>query len=268
MNNHWEGTTALITGASSGIGASIAYLLAAKGIHVILVARNATRLKNLVRSISENGGKADFIPADLTVEENRSSLYRKITEEFGTPEIIINNAGVGWYGYFSEMPWSLANNLLQLNIIAPTHLTSLFLPDMMKMNQGHIINIGSISGKLPEQGIVLYSSSKGYLDNFTKALYRELRQSKVSVSVIRAGPVQTNFFDSAAHSPGGRRIPAESLSIPAEQVARKVWSLLEHPRRFAYVPFYTIFSPLLEIFFSWAIDLVGPILLQKSDKKG
>lgn len=264
MKKPWKNKIALITGASSGIGCSIAELFASKGIKVILVARNSAKLKDLVERIKTKGGNATFYSADLSIAETRVSLYKQITDEVGTPDIIINNAGIGWYGFFSEMPWKTANDLLQLNIIAPTHLTSLFINDMLKLERGRIINIGSIAGKLPEQGIALYSASKGYLDLFTKSLYRELRGTKLTVSILRAGAVKTNFFDSVAEKSNGRRIPSEGIAITSERVANKAWSLIECPRRFAYVPFYTSFSPLLESLFSWAIDLVGPVLLRRS----
>lgn len=264
MKNSWNNKIALITGASSGIGCSIAELFASKGIKVILVARNSTKLKVIVDRIQSNGGTALFYSADITDEETRYKLYQHINDEVGTPDILVNNAGIGWYGFFSEMPWKTANDLLQLNIVAPTHLTSLFINDMLKLEKGRIINIGSIAGKLPEQGIALYSASKGYLDLFTKSLFRELRGTSLTVSIIRAGAVKTNFFDSVAEKSNGRRIPAEGVAITSERVAEKAWSIIEHPRRYAYVPFYSSFSPMLESLFSWAIDLVGPILLKKS----
>jgi uncharacterized protein len=267
MLNHWENKLALITGASSGIGASIAKLLSSKGISVILVARNQEKLSSLCSSIISSGGNASYLTCDLSKSENRILLYKQIVSKFGIPDILINNAGVGWYGFFSEMSWKDAENLIELNIIAPTHLISLFLQDMLKKERSHIINIGSIIGKLPEQGVALYSASKGYLDSFTKSLYRELKRKNLSISIIRAGPVKTEFFDSAARISNGRRIPAESLAISPERVAVKTWSLLNRPRRYSYVPFYLLISPLLETFFSWILDLVGPILLNHSKNK-
>ncbi len=115
----------------------------------------------------------------------------------------MNNAGIGWYGYFSNMPWSVANELIELNITSVTHLTSLFLPGMLQLSKARIINIGSISGKLPEQGIALYSASNAYMDAFTTSLYRELRGTNVTATVVRAGPVKSDFYDRALQSPSG-----------------------------------------------------------------
>jgi len=264
MNQSWNNKTALITGASGGIGAAIALKFASEGMRVILVARRLEKLSELANLIKSRGGIVYYYAFDLSKSENRVELVSVVKKDVGIPDILVNNAGIGWYGYFSKMPWEIANDLLALNIEAPTHLTSLLLSDMLKLKVGRIINIGSIAGKLPEQGVALYSASKSYLDSFTTSLFRELRGTRLTTSVLRAGPVKTNFFNHAAEYKNGSRIPAESLAISAERVANKTWSLILHPRRYAYIPFYTILSPLLETFFSWALDLLGPILLKYS----
>ncbi len=255
---------ALITGASSGIGAKTALLLASKGMHVILVARRADRLNQLSKIISEDSGMATVVKADLTIEAERIKLFNYLSENNLLPDILINNAGIAWYGYFNEMPWNIARDILNLNIVAPTHLMQLFLPSMIQNKYGRVINIGSIAGKLPEQGIAVYSGSKSFLDSMTTSVHRDLRRSGVSVSVLRAGPVKTEFFDAARSLEKGKSVPAEKLAISSDRVARKVWSLIIHPRRVAYVPFYMAVSPLLEILFSNLIDLLGPLLLRRN----
>ncbi len=143
------------------------------------------------------------------------------------------------------------------------HLMRLFLPSMKKKQYGRIINVGSIAGKLPEQGIAIYSSYKSFLDSVTTSVHRELRRSGVCVSILRAGPVKTEFFDTARGLENGGSIPAEKLAISSTRVANKIWGLINRPRRVAYVPFYLSISPLLEILFSWIIDLLGPLLLRQ-----
>lgn len=267
MKQQWIGKLAVITGASGGIGENIARHLAARGVKVILIARRLERLQLIADEIYQSGGQAYVYQCDLTSSSERESLFRRILSDLGTPDILINNAGMGWYGFFSEMPWSVASDLLELNISSVTHLTSLFLPRMLALPQARIINIGSVAGKLPEQGIALYSASKAYLDAFTKSLYRELRGTHVTVSVVRAGPVKTDFFNRAVELPSGGNVPGEIFSIRPERVTSSVWRLIQHPARYVYVPFYLFFSPLLETIFSWALDLVGPILLRRSKKK-
>jgi short-subunit dehydrogenase len=265
-NNYWAGKSALITGASGGIGENAARFLAKKGLHVILVARSLDKLQNIAAQITAEGGKASFYQADLSQSAARISLAEQVIADHGAPDVLINNAGIGWYGFFHEMPWSVAHSIIELNIMSTTHLTSLFLPRMSKLPKARIINIGSISGKLPEQGIALYSASKAYLDAFTTCLYRELRGTNVTASVLRAGPVKTDFYSRAIDLPSGGRVPGEVFAVKAQRISSGIWSLINHPMRFSYVPFYLLLSPLLETFFAWAIDLVGPILLKNTKK--
>jgi len=120
--NDWSQTTAVITGASSGIGTAIAKKFARQGIKVLLVARNTERLNLLASEIRANGGKAEVYPSDLSLSQNRSELAQHILADTGAPDILVNNAGIGWFGYFSRMPWEVAAQLIALDIEAPTHL--------------------------------------------------------------------------------------------------------------------------------------------------
>jgi short-subunit dehydrogenase len=253
----------LITGASSGIGASTAILLAKNQFHVILVARRLERLKDLRNQIQESGGQVSIFQSDLSINDKRMALFSTLEENDLLPDILVNNAGMAWYGFFYKMPWDIATMIIQVNVQAAAHLTSLFLPHMLDHQYGHIINIGSIAGKLPEQGISIYSASKSFLDAFTTSLHRELKGTGVHSSVIRAGPVKTEFFDAARSLDNGGSVPAERFAIPAERVAESVWNLIRHPARFRYVPFYLFLSPLIEVLFSGIIDRIGPLLLRR-----
>jgi short-subunit dehydrogenase len=258
------GRTALITGASSGIGAATACLLAAQGMTVILVARREAALQALTEEIRCSGGKAGFIPADLTLPVERRRVVESILKRYGHVDIVINNAGRGYYGYAAEMPMQTARELIQLNIETLVQFSLMFLPQMQKRGYGHIINIGSIAGGLPNQGIAMYGGSKAFVDAFTTSLYRELKGSPVHASVVRPGAVTTEFFNSAQLvSTGGRRTPGEGGAITPQRVARSILRLIHHPRRAVYVPGILVVSPWLEILFGWVIDLVGPILLRR-----
>jgi len=257
----------LITGASSGIGARTAEYLATKGFTVILVARREEKLKSLVNRITAGAGRAHFFALDLSKDSARFNLFNTLQEINLVPEILINNAGFGWYGYFETMNWQTARDLIAVNIEAVAHLTHLLLPSMIGQKKGHIINIGSIAGKLPEQGIALYSASKAFLDAFTTSIYRELKGTKVNVSVARLGPIQTEFFDAARKHENGGNVPAEKMATSVDEVARGLYNLINHPRKVVYIPWYLYFSPLLETIFSSLIDLFGPILLGKKSQK-
>jgi short-subunit dehydrogenase len=267
ISNSWSGKNALITGASSGIGAATARLLASKGFNVMLAARRQDHLHKLVDEIRQNGGQAICYPTDLSVNSERFKLHRRIKAEFGLPDVLINNAGLGWYGYFSEMPWDAAQNLMAVNITAVVHLTRLFLPDMRQFGRGHIINVGSISGSLPEQGIAMYAASKSFLDAFSTSLHREMANSGVHISVVRAGPVRSEFFKVAKNLPGGRPVPAERFAISAEHVASRIVYLLAHPRKVLYVPGVLRIAPWVETLFGWLIDRLGPLLLHRQTIK-
>jgi short-subunit dehydrogenase len=253
----------LITGASSGIGAKTAEFLASMGFTVLLVARRKDKLAAIANQIQTQNGRAHFFEADLTIEQARVDLIATLERENLFPDILINNAGFGWYGHFETMSWQTGKDLIAINIEAVAHLTHLVLTGMLQKGYGHIINIGSVAGKLPEQGIALYSSSKAFLDAFTSSLYRELRGSHVTASVVRLGPIQTEFFDAARSHKNGGNVPAENMAIPAEVVARGIYRLINHPQKVVYIPFYLFISPLLETFFSGILDMVGPLLLGK-----
>ncbi|HSB67330.1 MAG TPA: SDR family oxidoreductase [Anaerolineales bacterium] len=258
----WLNKIAVVTGASSGIGAATARKLASQGLRVILVARRQERLEQLAAEIRNAGGLAEILPADLSQEAERQRVYSQVEGEYGRVDVLINNAGLGWYGYGTEMPWTIASKILHVNIEAVVHFTLLCLEKMRSLGSGHIINIGSISGSLPSQGVALYGATKSFLDNFTTALYRELTGTKLHVSVVRAGPVFTEFDDSVANLNGGLHLPTEHIGVSAETIANRIWNLLEHPRRVIYVPTWLGITPFVENTFGWIIDRLGPLLLR------
>jgi short-subunit dehydrogenase len=268
MSYPLKGKIALITGASSGIGAATARLLANKGLQVLLAARRLDRLEQVAQEINASGGHAYAIQADLTQESDRANLIHQVTERFGQVDILINNAGFCWYGYGTDMTWKTALDMLQVNIEAVVQLSLSFLRGMRRSNSGHIINIGSISGSIPSQGIALYGATKSFLDNFTSALHRELAGTRVHISVVRAGPVLTEFGKAALAQENGGHVPTEKVGVPAERVAERIWHLIQHPRRMIYVPEYLRIVPWLELSFGWIIDRLGPLLLKKQKDSG
>ncbi len=259
----WSGKTAIVTGSSSGIGLSTALRLAQEGINVALVARRRDRLEVLAQEINLNTPASAFpVQADLGIEANRIMVIDKVHQKWGHIDILINNAGFGWYGYVWNMPWSVAASMLQVNIEAMTHMTMLVLPEMREHDSGAIINVGSIIGDMHAQGAALYAATKSYLDAFNTALYRELRKSHVHVSIVKAGPVATEFFDISEKTPNSLRIPAEKYAISPERVAEGIWKLLDKPRPKVYIPRWTTILPGVEFFFSWVLNIAGPILLR------
>lgn len=260
-----QGRTALITGASSGIGRQVALDLADLGVHVILVARRQDRLVSIQQEIEKRRGSAEYFVCDLEQEDARSELIAHLPE-LKPIDILVNNAGFGWYGYYADMPWELAHSLVEVNITAMLALTRALLPGMRQRGYGHVINIGSMVGSFPNQGVAVYSASKAFMDAFTTAVYREMRGSSVHVSVLRLGPVKTEFFDTAKQSENGNKIPGESFSISVEHASRAVINLVRSPRRFQYVPGIFSVVRVVEFLFGWLIDKLGPLLLRRLPK--
>ncbi len=252
---------AVVTGASSGIGAATARRLAAAGYRVALVARRRDRLESLVDEIHRSGGQAEIIVADLSDEDECARVYDQVRRAYGTIDVLINNAGLGWYGFGDDMPWALARQMIEVNVAAVVRLTLLFLSEMKAQGRGHIINVGSIVGSIPSQGVALYSATKSFIDALTTSLHRELRGTGVRISVVRAGAVATPFFDAAAEK-NGLRIPVEWLAVAPEVVARRIQGLLRRPARVAYVPRVLAIVPWIELAFGWLMDLIGPLLLR------
>jgi short-subunit dehydrogenase len=164
------------------------------------------------------------------------------------------------------MSWKTAWEMLQVNVETVVQFSLSFLRFMRERNTGHIINIGSISGSIPSQGIALYGATKSFLDNFTTALYRELSDTRVHVSVVRAGPVKTEFCETALQQENGMHIPTERVGVTSEQVAQHIWTLIRRPRRVIYVPDWLRVVPWAELTFGWMIDRLGPLLLIKQKR--
>jgi short-subunit dehydrogenase len=181
-------------------------------------------------------------------------------------DVLINNAGLGWYGYSEKMPWETARQLIEVNIASLTKLTLMFLSEMKERGEGHIINIGSIAGSIPSQGVALYSATKAFVDALTTSLYRELTGTHVNVSVVRAGAVSTSFYDVASSGPSSPRIPVDWLAIRPEAVADRVWDLIRKPTRIIYVPRILRIVPWIELTLGWLMDRIGPLLLKYQRK--
>ncbi len=262
-SSSWFGKLALVTGASSGIGAAAARRFARGGLRLALTARRQDRLADLAASLAASGAQVEVFPADLSDPAGRSALIDQVQSRCGGVDVLVNNAGLGWYGYFSQMPWDVAAQILTVNVVSAAHLARLCLPGMCARGLGRVINVGSISGSLPSQGIAIYGSSKAFLDNFTSALQRELRGTGVTASVVRLGPVDTEFYAVSAAHPASSLFPAGQFSISAARAADGLYRLLDRPRRVVYLPAVLAAAPWLELCFGWLIDRLGPLLLKR-----
>lgn len=181
---------AVVTGASSGIGYSIARYLSRLGYDLIVVARRRDCLENLKK---ECNTKVDIIDMDLSIISNMYDLYDKVKDE--DVDILVNNAGVGMYGDAWECDVSNDISMLQLNVLATDVLTKLFLRDMVKRDSGRILNVSSVVGFMPGPLMSSYYASKAYITSMSRAINTELKMKKknICVSTLCAGAVDTNF---------------------------------------------------------------------------
>ena len=182
---------ALITGASSGIGKDIAKILSQKGYELILVARDLKKLEEVKKELSKTNKKITVISLDLSKEENCKELYNQVKYI----DVLINNAGFGDCGIFSETNLEKDLNMIKTNIIAYHILTKLYLKDMKKKNSGKILNVASIAGFMPGPLMATYYATKAYVVRLSESIREELRKekSKVQISILCPGPVDTNF---------------------------------------------------------------------------
>jgi dihydroflavonol-4-reductase len=254
---------AVVTGASRGIGALVARMLARKGYRVLLVARSEERLTRLAEDIRSTGGQADVLAVDLARPEGARAVYDRVIETGEGINVLVNNAGFGWYGYASDMPSETALQMVQVNNAALAQLIVLFLPLMRGRGHGHVINVSSIVGGFPSPWAALYSATKSFVDTLTTALHRELRGSGVHVSAVRPGPVLTEFYQTVFRLSQGRSIPVGRFPIRPEAVANAILGLLRRPRRAVYVPRRFGAIPWVELGFGWLIDRVAVLLMRR-----
>ncbi len=197
-----EGRTALITGASSGLGADFARGLAARGCQLVLVARREARLKELAQEIAARYGVAvQSIPLDLMLEESPEELYDQLRQAGTRVDVLVNNAGFGVFGEFVDIPWQQDRNQLALDVRALVHLTKLFLADMLERDFGYVLQVASIGGYQPSPSYAIYAAAKAFVLNFGEALHYELRKRGVGVTVVSPGVTATEFLEVAGHRP-------------------------------------------------------------------
>ena len=226
---------ALITGASSGIGREMALYLSEQDIDLVLVARDKEKLEEVQSSIKT---KSEIICMDLSDIENCIELYKKV----GEVDILINNAGFGACGDFTEIDLGTELNMIATNICAVHTLTKLFLNDMKKRNYGYILNVASIAGFLPGPKMSTYHATKSYVLKLTQSIYEELEQEgyDIKISALCPGPVKTNFNSVAG-------VNFNLSSLDAKYVARYAIDEVLKKRKLVIVPGFKV---RMGIFFS------------------
>ena len=211
--------TALITGASSGLGAEYAKLFAADKHDVVLVARRRDRLEALARELrSAHGVTAQAVAADLAVPEGAARLVEEVGR-LGRPiDFLVNNAGFGASGAFVDLDLARELEMIQLNVTSLVALTRAFLPAMVARRSGRILNVGSTAGFPPGPFMAVYYASKAFVNSFTEALWYELRGTGVTATVSCPGATATEFSQVAGND---RSLLFRLGAAPAATVARQ-----------------------------------------------
>ena len=210
----------LITGASSGIGKALAVYCAKAGHHLLLVARRDAELSELCQQLSQQYQiQCDYISADLAVRGQCLSLFHQIEERGFDVDCLINNAGIGYLGDFTDMNIDKMHTMIDLNVVALSELTMLYAQAFKKKGGGKILQVASIAGLSPGPYMAAYYASKAYVVRFSQALAYELKGTGVDVSILCPGPTNTGFLKQSTHGDkGDYKIPTGMMS--ADAVAR------------------------------------------------
>lgn len=221
------GRVAVVTGASAGIGAEIARELSRRGHELVLVARSADKLEAMA---AELGGTAHVLPADLADRAARAELLGRVSE-FGTPDVLVNNAGFSTLGPVHRSDPSAELNMIEVDVLAVADLCSRFLPGMVERGTGAVLNVASTAAFQPLPGQAGYGAAKAFVVSYSQSLRAELRGTGVSVTVLCPGPVDTGFGARAgfAKEDADAALP-KFMWIPAPDVARAAVDGLDRGR--------------------------------------
>ncbi|MFN2611907.1 MAG: SDR family NAD(P)-dependent oxidoreductase [Solirubrobacterales bacterium] len=222
--------TALVTGASSGIGAAIAVELAQRGHGVTLVARRAERLSELAERLESDGVRAEAIGCDLTDPEERDLLQAEIEDRGLAVEVLVNNAGFGTSDEFHGSDRAALVQMVRLNVEAVVDLASRWLPGMVRRERGAVLNVASTAAFQPLPGGANYAASKAFVLSLSEALSSEVGGDGVTVTALCPGPVKTEFAEVAGVGGAERRTPDLIWSSP-EQVAAAAVRGVEQGKR-------------------------------------
>src|ERR1051325_5392458 len=201
MKEETRKLNALVTGASGGIGEELARLFAADGHDLVLVARSEEKLRRLADEFeSKHNIRARVVASDLSRADAPREIFDALEGEGVRVDALVNNAGIGSWGLFAETDLAQELELLQINVVALTHLTKLFLPGMLARRRGYVCNVASTAAFQPGPLMAVYYASKAYVLSLSEALANECEGTGVIVSALCPGPTETGFVAAAGMS--------------------------------------------------------------------
>jgi short-subunit dehydrogenase len=218
-----DSSTAIVTGASSGIGTEIARELASRGLNLTLVARREDRLKSLAEELGrQHGVRAEIVAADIASEDGRKSLFDEIASRGRDVDVLVNNAGFGSAGRFQDLEGDKETLMVRTNCEAVVALCAKYVPAMVERGRGAILNLGSIAAYQPLPYQATYAATKAFVLSFTEALNADLGGTGVSATALCPGPVPTEFEENAGIDANWEGIPKFVLTTPEFNAAAGV----------------------------------------------
>ena len=196
MNNFFSGKNIVITGATSGLGKSLSFILGKYESNLLLVSRSKEKLSELKNNIDNKVSKIEVLNVDLSRNESPQKIYDFSLNHFKHIDVIINNAGIGYNSFVTDVDKEIVQEVFQINFFSIVEINKLFLPQMIKKKQGAIINISSLGGKRSLPTSSIYCASKFALEAYTESLRCELKTTNINVLNVRPSIISnTNFFN-------------------------------------------------------------------------
>lgn len=230
--NHLQNKTAVITGASSGIGAAAALELARHGVNIVAAALDQDGLDRLVASIKSDGGQAAGRVTDVTRLEETQALVNYATKTFGQVDILINNAGLMLFSGWSDVVWEDWNKMVDVNIKGYLNAIAAVLPAMLEREDGQILNMASVAGHQVDAGAGVYSATKFFVHAMTESMRKDPGVNKgIRVNTISPGVINTGWADKVS-DPEGRKVAQalNNIAISPQDVASAVVYALNQPK--------------------------------------
>jgi hypothetical protein len=260
--------TALITGASGGIGLELARVFAAHGFDLILVARRESELEVLAgRCRKQHGARVHLLPMDLLVPDAPAKLVQELEAEGLDVDVLVNNAGLMDMGGFADIGVDRHERLLQLNVVVLTSLTRRLLPAMIERGHGRILNVASTSSFQPVPSMALYAASKAFVLSLSESLSEELKETGVTVTALCPGVTKTEMYDRAKEQHAmARNVPGLFLS-DVEDVAREGFEACVAGRA-AVVPGLPnrLLASAVQLYPRWLVRTVGGLVGRRSTR--
>ncbi len=226
------GKTAVITGATSGIGRAIAIDLARRGLTVVAVGRREDRLDATVERCRRSSPASRAVVADVSKRSECNQVTAEAARHLGQIDMLINNAGVGLHRNVSDTSVEEIEHIIQTNFLGAVYMTSAVLEPMLERGHGHIVNITSVAGHLPLPGEAAYCASKAALSAWTQSLSLELAGSGVHVGELSPGPIDTEIWRKADAQYPGRLYPPRVIAAAVVKMIEKKITYMTVPRRF------------------------------------